>query len=509
MPTPLLLAGQPLSLTEICNVALEGRAVGLDPVAMPGLRASRAVVDALLGSGGTAYGINTGFGKLSDVRIEPGQVQDLQRNLVRSHACGLGDPLSQDTVRAMLLLRANVLAKGCSGVRPELVQALIALLNRRIHPVIPARGSVGASGDLAPLAHLALALIGEGMVDFEGSRVPAAFALLRAGVPPLTLEAKEGLALLNGTQAITAVGALALARALRVAELSDLAGAMTLEALLGTPTPFDERIHAARPHPGQIAAAAHLRLLLADSEIRESHRHNDPRVQDAYCLRCMPQVHGAVRDALGYAAVTLAIETGAATDNPLIFPGSPGAESEIVSGGNFHGAPLALALDYAAIAMTTLMGIGERRIDRLVNPDINEGLPPFLSRTPGVSSGLMIAHVAAAALLNEAKVLAHPASADSVPTSGGKEDHVSMGMTAALKFSQIVSNAERLLAIEMLCAAQGLDYRAPLRPARHVGEAQAVVRTEVRRLEHDRVLAPDIESLAATIRTGRFDAWRD
>jgi histidine ammonia-lyase len=508
MPSPLLLAGQPLSLTEICDVALDGRAVALDPAALPAIRASRAVVDTLLASGGTAYGINTGFGKLSDLRIEPSQVQDLQCNLVRSHACGLGDPLPQDAVRGMLLLRANVLAKGFSGVRPELVEALISLLNHRIHPVIPSRGSVGASGDLAPLAHLALALIGEGMADFQGQRVPAALALLRAGLSALTLEAKEGLALLNGTQAITAVGAVALVRALRVAELSDLAGAMTLEALKGTPTPFDERIHAVRPHPGQMAAAAHLRSLLADSEVRESHRHNDPRVQDAYSLRCMPQVHGAVRDSLAHAATTLMIETGSATDNPLIFTRTSDAESEILSGGNFHGAPLAIMLDAAAIAMTTLMGIAERRIDRLVNPDINEGLPPFLSRTPGVSSGLMIAHVAAAALLNEAKVLAHPASADSVPTSGGKEDHVSMGMTAALKFEQIVANAERLLAIELLCAAQGVDYRAPLKPAARVGEAYAVVRTHVRPLEHDRVLALEIESLAAALRKGLFDPWR-
>ena len=412
------------------------------------LYTSRAVVDGVLARGETAYGVNTGFGKLSEVRIEPGEVRTLQRNLVRSHACGLGEPLPDADVRAMLLLRANVLAKGYSGVRPELIETLLALLNWRIHPVIPARGSVGASGDLAPLAHLALALIGEGQVLFEGRPLPAAMALLQAGIAPLVLEAKEGLALLNGTQAITAVGALALARALRVVELSDLAGAMTLEALKGTPTPFDERIHAVRPHAGQVAVAAHLRALLAESEIRESHRHNDPRVQDAYCLRCMPQVHGAVRDALGHARATLEIETGAATDNPLVFP-----EGEILSGGNFHGAPLALQLDAAAIAMTTLMGIGERRVDRLVNPDINEGLPPFLSKTPGVSSGFMIAHVAAAALLNEAKVLAHPASADSVPTSGGKEDHVSMGMTAALKFRQIVENAERLLAIELLCAA--------------------------------------------------------
>ncbi len=515
MSTPLLLSGQPLSLDEISQVALQGRGVALDPAALPRIRASRAVVDGVLARGETAYGVNTGFGKLSDVRIEPGEVRMLQRNLVRSHACGLGEALPEAEVRAMLLLRANVLAKGFSGVRSELIETLLALLNQRIHPVIPARGSVGASGDLAPLAHLALALIGEGTVVVNGRPLPAAMALLQAGIAPLTLEAKEGLALLNGTQAITAVGALALARALRVAELGDLAGAMTLEALLGTPTPFDERIHALRPHPGQIAVAAHLRALLADSEIRESHRHNDPRVQDAYCLRCMPQVHGAVRDGLGHARVTLEIETGSATDNPLVFPlhgggsGSPASiGGEILSGGNFHGAPLALALDSAAIAMTTLMGIGERRVDRLVNPDINEGLPPFLSRTPGVSSGFMIAHVAAASLLNEAKVLAHPASADSVPTSGGKEDHVSMGMTAALKFRQVVDNAEKVLAIELLCAAQGLEYRLPLKPARKVEEAFAAVRSVVKALGEDRVLAGDIEALAGAMRAAKFDGWR-
>ncbi|HEY6447746.1 MAG TPA: histidine ammonia-lyase [Acidobacteriaceae bacterium] len=504
MSEPLLLAGQPLTVEQIAEVALGGHLVALAPDALPAIRASRSVVDQLLASGGTAYGINTGFGKLSDVRIEPGQTRDLQHNLVRSHACGLGDPLPQEEVRAMLLLRANVLARGFSGVRPELIEGLIYLLNHRIHPVIPSRGSVGASGDLAPLAHLALALIGEGMVHQDGRVVPAAMALLKAGIAPLTLEAKEGLALLNGTQAITAVGSLAVGRAARVTELADLAGAMTLEALKGTPTPFDERIHAIRPHPGQMAAAAHLRALLTDSEIRESHRHNDARVQDAYCLRCMPQVHGAVRDALGQTRATIEIETGAATDNPLIFA----AEGDILSGGNFHGAPLALVLDAAAIAMTTLMGITERRIDRLVNPDINEGLPPFLSKTPGVSSGLMIAHVAAAALLNEAKVLAHPASADSVPTSGGKEDHVSMGMTAALKFRQIVENAERMLAIELLCAAQGLEYRLPLQPARRVGAAVAVVRQYVRALAEDRVLAPEMDALASAIRDSRFDAWR-
>ncbi len=511
MSSPLLLAGQPLSLEQISEVALSGRhgslagcQVALDSAALPAIRASRSVVDSLLARGETAYGINTGFGKLSDVHIESGQLRDLQRNLLRSHACGLGDPLPEVEVRAMMLLRANVLAKGFSGVRPEIIERLLLLLNRRIHPVVPARGSVGASGDLAPLAHLALPLIGEGEVFVEGRRIPAALALLQEGIVPLTLEAKEGLALLNGTQAITAVGTLALVRALRVGELADLAGAMTLEALLGTPTPFDERIQAVRPHAGQIAAAAHLRALLVDSEIRESHRHNDPRVQDAYCLRCMPQVHGAVRDALAHIRAALAVESGAATDNPLVF-----AEGEVLSGGNFHGAPLGLALDYAAIALTTLMGMAERRIDRLVNPDINEGLPPFLSRTPGVSSGLMIAHVAAAALLNEAKILAHPASADSVPTSGGKEDHVSMGMTAALKFRQVVENAERLLAIELLCAAQGLEYRLPLKPALRVGDAVADIRRVVRPLASDRILSPDIEALSAALREGQFDRWRN
>ncbi|MGC2299050.1 MAG: histidine ammonia-lyase [Acidobacteriaceae bacterium] len=504
MSTPLLLAGQPLTLEEISQVALAGRVVALNPGAMPRILASRAVVDGLLARGETAYGVNTGFGKLSDVRIETGEVRALQRNLVRSHACGVGEPLPQEEVRAMMLLRANVLAKGFSGVRPEVVAMLLALLNHGIHPVIPARGSVGASGDLAPLAHLALALMGEGQVLAGGRQVPAAMALLQIGIAPLTLEAKEGLALLNGTQAITAVGGLAAARALRVVELADLAGAMTLEALKGTPTPFDERIHAVRPHPGQMAAAAHLWALLEESEIRESHRHNDPRVQDAYCLRCMPQVHGAARESLAHTRATLEIETGSATDNPLVF-----GEGEILSGGNFHGAPLALALDSSAIAMTTLMSIGERRIDRLVNPDINEGLPPFLSRTPGVSSGFMIAHVVAAALLNEAKVLAHPASADSVPTSGGKEDHVSMGMMAAAKFRQIVENAERLLAIELLCAAQGLEYRLPLKPARRVGEAFAAVRSVVKALGEDRVLSVDIEALAGAVRCGKFDVWRN
>jgi len=499
------LDGRSLSLEEIVAVAIDGGTVSIARDAYPRMEASRRVVEDLLARGETAYGINTGFGKLSDMRIGPDELEALQRNLVRSHACGLGEPLPEDEVRAMLLLRANVLAKGLSGVRPVVVETLAEMLNQRVHPVVPARGSVGASGDLAPLAHLALGLMGEGEVFFGGERVAALTALDKAGIAPLRLAAKEGLALLNGTQAMAGVGGLALARALRVTELFDLAGAMSLEALRGTPAAFDARIHAARPHAGQMAAAEHLRELLEESEIRESHRHNDPRVQDAYCLRCMPQVHGAARGALSHVREVIEIEAGSATDNPLIF--SDGVD--ILSGGNFHGAPVALALDYAAIALTDLMSISERRIDRLINPDINEGLPAFLSPQAGVSSGLMIAHVAAAALLNEAKVLAHPASVDSVPTSGGKEDHVSMGMTGALKLRQIVQNAEYALAIEMMTAAQGLEYRLPLKPAREVGRAAAAVREIVAPLREDRVLSGDIERLAREIRLGRFDRWRD
>jgi histidine ammonia-lyase len=508
--TPSLeLDGQPLTLESIACVAHQGWMVAISADASLRMKASRRVVDSVVARGETAYGINTGFGKLADMRIPPEELVALQRNLVRSHAAGVGKPLPEPEVRAMLLLRANVLAKGHSGVRPKVAELLAAMLNHRIHPVVPSRGSVGASGDLAPLAHLALTLIGEGEVFFHGERVPSLLALKDRGLQPLLLEAKEGLALLNGTQAITATGGLALLRGLRAARLFDLAGAMSLEALLGTPTPFDARIHQARPHRGQIAVARHLRELLAGSEIRESHRHNDSRVQDAYCLRCMPQVHGAARGALDHAREAIEIEAGSATDNPLIFLGENGEEAEILSGGNFHGAPLALALDYAAIAITDLISISERRIDRLINPDLNEGLPAFLSDRPGVSSGLMIAHVTAAALLNECKVLAHPASVDSVPTSGGKEDHVSMGMTSALKLRRIVENAELVLAIELMAAAQGLDYRAPLKAAKRVETARIKVRELVARLAEDRVLSGEIELLAEAVRDGRFDEWMD
>lgn len=498
----LELTGQALQLSEVADVAFGKREVRIASKAFEQMLRSRSTVEELIRRQETAYGINTGFGKLADVRIQNAELATLQTNLVRSHACGLGEPLTESEVRAMLLLRANVLAKGLSGIRPVVIETLVAFLKHEIHPVIPARGSVGASGDLAPLAHLALGLIGEGEVFFRGRRVQAKEALQECSLEPLSLKAKEGLALLNGTQAMTAVGGLALVRARRVARLFDLAGAMSLEALEGTPVAFDERIHSARPHSGQLRSAMHLRDLLDSSEIRESHRFNDPRVQDAYCLRCMPQVHGAALGALDHVIGVFEIETGSATDNPLIFP-----EGDILSGGNFHGAPLALALDYAAIAMTDLMSISERRIDRLINPDINEKLPAFLSDQPGLSSGFMIAHVAAAALLNEAKVLSHPSSVDNVPTSGGKEDHVSMGMTGALKLRQIVENAERVLAIELLTAAQGLEYRMPLKAAAKVETARLQIRQTSPRLQQDRALSSDIETLAAKIHRGEFDAW--
>ncbi|MBD0327646.1 MAG: histidine ammonia-lyase, partial [Pyrinomonadaceae bacterium] len=444
----IYLDGQSLTLREIAKVAEGKERVSLAPAARLRMEASRGVIERIIAEGRTVYGVNTGFGKLSDYRIPPAELQTLQLNLVRSHACGIGVPLSEAETRAMLLLRANVLARGLSGARPLVAETLVSMLERGVHPVIPEKGSVGASGDLAPLAHLALTVIGEGEAFYQGRRMANAEALTRAGIAPLQLAAKEGLALLNGTQAMTAVGALALARATRLTQTADVAGAMTLEALRDTPVAFDERIVAARPHPGQIASAARLRELLSESEIRRSHLEDDPRVQDAYSLRCMPQVHGAVADALLSASRSVEIETGSATDNPLVF-----AETEeVLSGGNFHGSPLALAFDYAAIALTHLAGISERRIERLVNPDLNEGLPAFLTARLGTSSGLMIAQVAAVALLNEMKVLSHPASTDNLPTSGGKEDHVSMGMTAALKLRTIVENAEHVLAIELLAA---------------------------------------------------------
>ncbi|MFL6598305.1 MAG: histidine ammonia-lyase [Chthoniobacterales bacterium] len=496
------LNGQALTLEEIAAVAVRDEHVGISPSARLRTAASRKVIEQIVTRDTVVYGVNTGFGKLSDVRVPHDELRQLQLNLVRSHACGIGQPLSEPEVRAMMLLRANVLTLGFSGIRCDVIDLLCEMLNRRVHPVVPEKGSVGASGDLAPLAHLTLSVIGEGEVFFEGQRMATGEALPRAKLKALELEAKEGLALLNGTQAMHAVGGLALLRAQRLARVADVSGAMSLEALKGTPAAFDLRLQEARPHPGQKAVAEHLLSLMEDSEVRQSHLTDDPRVQDAYSLRCMPQVHGAVRGALTHCEDVLLIESASATDNPLVF-----AETgDVISGGNFHGAPLAFAFDYAAIALADLMSMSERRTDRLTNPDKSEGLPAFLAQRPGVESGFMIAHVAAASLVNEARVLAHPASVDNITTSGGKEDHVSMGMTSALKLRSIVDLAENLLAIELLAAAEGLEYRRPLKAGRGVERAFAAVRKLVAPLTHDRALSGDIARVAEAIRQGDFDS---
>jgi len=502
------LNGEQISLVQLAAVASGGEAVHITDLARPRILASRKLIEQIIERDAVVYGVNTGFGKLADVRIGRHELRQLQLNLVRSHACGIGNLLSEPEVRAMMLLRANVLALGLSGVRCEVIELLCEMLNRRIYPVVPEKGSLGASGDLAPLSHLALSLVGEGEALFEGRRMSSAEALRRARLTPLELEAKEGLALLNGTQAMHAVGGLALLRGQRLARVADVAGAMSLEALKGTPTAFDLRLQNARPHPGQKVVAEHLLSLMDGSEIRQSHLTDDPRVQDAYSLRCMPQVHGAVRGALAHCEAVLLIESASATDNPLVFAeagdGEPG-KGEVISGGNFHGAPLALAFDYAAIAIADLMNMSERRTDRLVNPDKNEGLPAFLARRPGLESGFMTAQVAAASLVNEARVLAHPASADNITTSGGKEDHVSMGMTSALKLRSVVELAENLLAIELLTAAEGLEHRRPLKAGVGVERAFAAVRKISPPLTQDRALSGDIARVAEAIRQGDFD----
>jgi histidine ammonia-lyase len=495
-----------LSLDDIASVAYGTETAELSTDSVERMARSRESVERILKLGAIVYGVNTGFGRLSDYAIPNDQLQTLQRNLVRSHAAGTGRPLDEAETRALLLLRANALGLGFSGARPAVAQLIMALLANNVIPVIPEKGSVGASGDLAPLAHLALVLIGEGEAFLNGERMSGGEALRRAGLTPLTLEAKEGLAILNGTQAMNAVGGLALWRAFRISHAALIASAMSLEALLGTPVAFDERIHRARPHPWQIKTAEQLRGLLRDSEIRLSHLVGDARVQDAYSLRCIPQVHGAVMAALEHARETFDIESGSATDNPLIF--IDGDQTEVLSGGNFHGAPLGLAMDYAAIALADLGSICERRIDRLINPDLNESLPAFLTPHAGVSSGFMIAHVCAVSLLAECKILAHPVSVDNLPTSGGKEDHVSMGMTAALKLRTSVENMEKVVAIELLCAAQGIDFRRPLRAGAGVEAAFSIVREIVPKLEEDRPLAADIDAVAAAIRSGRFDSVR-
>jgi histidine ammonia-lyase len=498
MTRAVVIDGNSLTIDDVFAVA-HGASVALAPAVVARMRATRGVVDALVQRNEIAYGVTTGFGKLSDVAIPRDRLADLQVNLVRSHAAGVGPLMPDREVRALMLLRANVLAKGYSGARPELADLLVGMLNASLHPLVPEQGSAGASGDLAPLAHLALTMIGEGSLSGRGAVGPAEKMLRSASLAPVTLAAKEGLTLINGTQAHTAVATLAIVDAHRLWHTAHVAGAMSLEALLGTPVAFDERIQNARGQLGQAASAALLRQLLADSEIRESHRHGDPRVQDAYSLRCMPQVHGPVLDAIDFAAGLVGRELNAATDNPLVFE-----TGELLSGGNFHGQTVALALDVLAIVMTNLATIAERRIDRLVHPDLNQGLPPFLTRDPGVNSGLMMAQVTAASLASECKVLAHPASVDTIPTDGSKEDVVPMAMGAAWKLRRVIRNVQHVLGIELLCAAQGVDYRAPLKPGRGVARAHAQVRRLVAPLERDRALAADIGVLADAIAAGLF-----
>jgi len=492
----LALSGERLTSSEFYDVVLHDRPAHLAARSRARMHASYRVVRQAAAQTKPVYGVNTGFGKLADKRIPRSDIFQLQVNLVRSHAAGVGDPLTREEARGLMLLRANVLARGYSGVRPVLVDSLLTLLNRDVWPVIPSRGSVGASGDLAPLAHLALVLIGEGHAFIGTRRVPGRTALARAGLNPLHLEAKEGLSLVNGTQAMLSLGLLALRRCGHLVDAADSAGALTLEALKGTPVAFDPRLHRLRPHPGQQTVAANLRMLVAHSRIRASHM-DCPRVQDAYSLRCMPQVHGTVRDALGYVRRIFTVEMNSVTDNPVVFAD----RREVLSGGNFHGQPLGLALDHLAIAMSELASISERRIERLTNPEYGD-LPPFLSPHPGLNSGFMIAQVTAAALTSENKVLSHPASVDSIPTSGNREDHVSMGMGSALKLKQILSNTEHILAIELLCAAQGVEFHYPLQPGLGSRKILRLIRQRVPRLTQDRVLATDIAKVGELVASG-------
>lgn len=456
---------------------------------------ARSVVESKAASGEAVYGVTTGFGALAEVPIPPDQIVALQRNLILSHAAGVGRPLSREETRAMMFLRAQTLSEGFSGVRPEVIELVLEMLNRGVHPVIPEKGSVGASGDLAPLAHLALTMIGEGKAELDGAILPSAEALRRVSLQPIVLAAKEGLSLVNGTQGMAAIGTLALLDAEQLCQLADVAGGMTLEGLAGLATAFDERIHNARPHPGQRECAANLRRIFAGSSLVATSRRG--RVQDPYSLRCMPQVHGATRDALAYARRVFECEINSATDNPLVFA----EEQEMLSGGNFHGQPLALALDFAAIALAELGNISERRVEQLVNPALS-GLPPFLVRQSGIHSGYMMAQVTAASLVNENKVLASPASTDSIPGSASREDHVSMGMTSARKLREIVANTRAILAVEILCATQAIDLRAPATPGRATAAAHAAVRRVVPHLDADRLLAVDIEAVLALEKSG-------
>jgi histidine ammonia-lyase len=499
-----VLDGGSLTVAEVVRVARQpGVRVTVDPTARQALSRSRQLVEQAVATGQTMYGINTGFGKLANVRIASDQLDQLQVNLIRSHAAGVGTPLPAAVVRAVMLLRANVLLRPTSGVRPELVDALVAMLGAGVVPLVPEQGSVGASGDLAPLSHIALALMGEGEV-FDGARsAPAKFALADARLTPYRFAPKEGIAFINGTQAQTALLALLVHDALVLWRTATAAAAMSLEALRGTPAPLDPRIHAARPHRGQIESADLMRSLLESSEIRESHREGDPRVQDAYSLRCAPQVLGAVRDAIRFAEETVEVELNASTDNPLVFE-----NGDVISGGNFHGQPVAQALDLLAMTLTTLQAISERRVERLVNPDLSQGLPAFLTADPGLSSGFMMVQITAASLVAESRALAMPASIGSIPTDANQEDFVPMGMAAAWKAQRILLNAQRVVGAELLCAAQGLEFLKPLAPGKGVGELYRRLRDlapSVLPLAADRPPAPDLERLARAVATGELD----
>jgi histidine ammonia-lyase len=489
------LDGEHLTIREVCQAAEHNTPVSLAAGAIGRMQASREPVERLASGDEPIYGVNTGVGLLADIRIPREDLDRLQLNVVRSHAAGVGPPLARPVVRAMMVIRANVLAKGFSGIRPLVAERLCDLLNRGVTPVIPEQGSVGASGDLAPLAHMALVLVGEGEAEFEGEVLPGREALRRAGLAAIEFHPKEGLSLINGTQAMLGIACLEWEAAETLVEAADVIGSLTLDALRGTPRAFDRRIHAARPHPGQIASAARVERLLEASEIRQSHI-TCRRVQDAYSLRCLPQVHGAVRDALAEARRVFSIELNAATDNPLVLDG------EILSGGNFHGEPLAFQLDFLAIALAALAGISERRIDRLVNPALNEDLPPFLAGHAGLESGLMMAQVTAASLVAENRVLAHPASTGSITTSGNKEDFVSMGMTSALKLQRVVRNTRAVLAIEALAAARALDLLAPLRTSPVLEEVRSRLRAVSPPLAGDRALHGDIRALEKWIAEG-------
>ena len=498
----LHINGSDLTLENVREVAVGGRHVLMSPDARHAVNRARLVVDELVASNQTSYAITTGVGKLSDVRIAGDQIRELQVNLVRSHAVGVGEPLPIAETRAMILLRANSLSKGHSGVRALVIDTLCELLNRGVTPCVPSQGSVGASGDLAPLAHLALVLIGEGeCLREDGSRIAASEALSAAEIKPLALEAKEAVSLINGTQAMLAVGTLALLAAETLVDSADVIGALTLDALRGTDVAFDERIHRARPHAGQIKSAANLRRMLEGSQIRESHRECG-RVQDAYSLRCIPQVHGAVRDTVAHCREVFETEANSAVDNPLVFISK--SDTAVLSGGNFHGEPVAFALDFLAIVLSALAGISERRIERLVNPSLNEGLPPFLAPSAGLNSGFMMPQVTAAALVSENKVLSHPASVDSITTSGNKEDYVSMGMTAALKLRRVVDNTRYVLAIEAMAAAQALDLVVPLTTSKRGQKACAAIRAVSPKLEKDRAMYQDFAKIANVIANGKI-----